>query len=480
MSTHPPPPPPPPLLPSDILTALSTCPSCVSAIAEQNLSTPLYHCPSCTRARSQLRSALLHPQHRGFAMLRGALYPYVRHWGSRGARIAHIDPAMICVAHLLVMTTEATKGTHTPTPTPTPTPTTTGQKKKQRPRFANTLLAFAWSLITHAWGYSSNPESPAMTQVTGVGQLLCSVLVAWVHALPLSCMHAENPPHWIVTAFNTLLLETQQQHHQQQHHHHHQQQTHNTGAMQRFVQSLVVTFPSRSITPTTATPCSSTATRPTSERKHNTSVNRTHQSSSAATPEHLPVPDGCSDFLPRLPQDVLGVTFSFLTPARVIWGCCLLNKSMSVVCRDTLLWRHIFQTKWSKVQCGLRCRVAHAGGDDAHDWRRMYIQRRLAVKKGRLKGWKLSKEWGPSKKSKKRHKKKTVGAGTKGTKGTKWVVLCTSCGCNFIAENEKEMHKHWAENADQNHDLATKEVMQAARGKKKGQKGRRGKKRRRS
>jgi hypothetical protein len=71
-----------------------------------------------------------------------------------------------------------------------------------------------------------------------------------------------------------------------------------------------------------------------------------------------------------------------------------------------------------------------------HDWMKYYMARRLAIKKIRLKGWKLIKKF----------KKKHVNAmkGTRKKKSSKvFVVMChQTCGCNFVARDRKEMKQH--------------------------------------
>jgi hypothetical protein len=194
--------------------------------------------------------------------------------------------------------------------------------------------------------------------------------------------------------------------------------------------------------------------------------------------------------LDQLPQDVLGVTFSFLTPARVVFGVSFINKYLSFVCHDPLLWKRIYQTRWPSIKCAhfkkqvvagpggqgetRETETEDGGGVDAweqggvgvgagvgmgmgagvgvkvedrhvqrraplehqHDWMKYYMARRLAIKKIRLKGWKLIKKF----------KKKHVNAmkRTRKKKSSKvFVVMChQTCGCNFVARDRKEMKQH--------------------------------------
>lgn len=380
-----------------LLETLSSCTSCTAAISQQPLLfSPLYNCVRCRSSRTRIRRFI---QQLGLSSLVHVLFPHVRDWGTQ----ERLDPASMFVVHSLVMSTEES----------------TSQE------LSCLILKNAWRMLLHA--QKSAHDST-------LGKLLREAAAAWVRALPLFCC----PTNDILKTMSNLMDRSWKTRHPK------------VRFLQKIGSAVQDTFPGMKC-PSTSLIWSNQVLPRKIKRKHDSQADQ-------VADVHLDVHDNrssrrvasCSSgstsggmLLDSLSLDVLGVIFCFLSPPRIMWGCALANKRLLCSCLDNLLWKRIYKAKFPLVRCSRLCLV-DLDGADSHDWRSMYMKRRAAAKKVRLKGWKLSTCIKHSKRGKRKRKlgaKKLV------------VVMCKCCcQCNFVASTKKKMLQHCESEHDSRND----------------------------
>ena len=374
------------------LNTLYSCTSCTAVISRGGIISPLYHCVKCTSARHKLYNLI---QRLGFSSLADVLLPHVRDWTTTtGQRTTpeHLDPASVFVVHSLVLSTEESTSHD----------------------LSCSILKNAWKMLVHSQESAHDSK---------LGKILREATAAWVRALPLiSC--PTNRENIILKTVSDLMDHDWRTSHPK------------VRLLQTIGSAVQDTFPTMKRT-TSSLVWPHRVSR--KKKRETTLVSNDHD-------DLLRRRDGSSSssssiLLDSLSLDVLGVIFGFLSPPRIMWGCAMVNKRLSSSCRDNLLWKRIYQTKFPLVKCLSLCLPVHsdsgAHSGDSHDWRDLYMKRRAAAKRVRLKGWKLSTRFEKQSTRSRRGKIKRKRYGKKST-----VVMCKCCGCNFVSSTEKLMLLH--------------------------------------
>lgn len=124
----------------------------------------------------------------------------------------------------------------------------------------------------------------------------------------------------------------------------------------------------------------------------------------------------------QLDEDSLSVVLSMLSPQRVLWGAGLACRQLGEFCRDPLLWKLFFRSRWPNIQC-----VGHSIDDD-HDWLRLYINRRVLAR--------LANE-------KRKHQLRWMRRNKNGNKRVgPFHIMCNVCGCTNKLHKETLMSNH--------------------------------------
>jgi hypothetical protein len=405
-----------------VVEKFGECQSCLSILSKRNIVTPLYYCNECTINRSKMTTVLEEIGiDRFLALLRSSLYPYISDWSLILTSTIDsdlfdyssiVDPAISCVVHLLILLTT------------------------NRIKDIQTLLKFVLSIITYSCSLSSK-SSKSLTSLKSPtsynspsGQLLCSSMSSWIRVIPLLCsstMYVHAIKNVLSEYFHSTIF---------------------TGGSSRsrilFKQCM------HSFTKTFSTNNNNTNYRTMTIK--DTSTTDDNPSKKQLKIHKCTRKNVCLD---RLPSDVIaGVIFSYLTPARIIWGCFLISKRFSFMCSDNMLWKNIYLLKWPNVNIKNTTATNYNynnNNENLQNWMAMYIQRRLCIQKIKLNGWKLvelskkkfddtsstnnlGKKFKRLLKRNKRRRKKDR---------KRYVVLCNYiCGCNHISMDESERKQH--------------------------------------
>ena len=379
------------------LNTLYSCTSCTAVISRGGIIKPLYHCVKCTSARHKLYNLI---QRLGFSSLADVLLPHVRDWTTTtttGQRTTpeRLDPASVFVVHSLVLSTEES----------------TSQD------LSCSILKNAWKMLVH---------SQESAQDSKLGKILREVTATWVRALPLiSCPN--NRENIILKTVSDLMDHDWRASHPK------------VRLLQTIGSAVQDTFPTMKRTTKPIRPNSAGKLKSSLVWPHRVSRKRKRVTTLISN-DHDGGGSSSNILLDSLSLDVLGVIFGFLSPPRIMWGCAMVNKRLASSCRDNLLWKRIYQTKFPLVKCSSLCLPVNsdsgAHSDDSHDWRDLYMKRRAAAKRVRLKGWKLSTRFEKQNTKSRRAKIKRK------RYGKKTVVMCKCCGCNFVSSTEKLMLLH--------------------------------------
>ena len=396
---------------NQIIKALHQCSTCSNTILQSTIITPLYHCLKCQKNRRSLAVQLNIKTHK--KLLTNFLQLHIRDWSSwqynDGA-----EPASTSAVHLLVLSTEDTTAS----------------------LMVRSIVELALDMLQHSFRLLDTP----------INTLLTTSAAAWIRALPAVCS----------TQRMTAILNILDDHYD------------------AFLPSFDMTSALSSTFPNQFHSCGSIDSfwnsnnngvsiddlvLPGNKRQKTQSTTATSSSSSSST-TILP------KLLPQLPTDVLLVMFEFLTPARIMHGCALINQDMAIICHAPWLWKRIYRTKYSETYCHEKCcshknAQQNRGKDekkDLHDWKKMYITRRGKIKQFNSKKKyrnkremnkgiyiTIGKTWKSAKK--RRSKLFTEKLGRRTLYSNRKVPMCNCCGCNFIAMDQMEMLMHYVDNS---------------------------------
>ena len=385
--------------------ALSTCDRCCNTIMRGLVVSPLYHCVSCSRVRHTLFTHIETTGCCRTALSNTLRTLIVQDW-STWQHDSAADSASVCAIHLLVMCTE----------------------RRMKETLQRSVLQFVWDMIDHA----------ERSQYQPVIKLLSTAAASWVRALPLTYATVSSVTKLyrmdhLLSIIDNLMSSMPN--------------------LAIIMLALTATFPERYITSSSLTPPPYKRARIDANSVHSVhSLNSVHSVNSVNS-VGVTVTQPPRLRLTLLSTDVLGVIFSYLAPARILWGCALTNQDMSSICHSQLLWKHIYKVYYSKTWCHERCSTLQ------HDWIKMYMRRRATLKRFRA-GEKVAgaphgsrrklsnvgpnDEWliGTYWRSRKVIRSNSKGKGRK-TKRAR-VVMCRCCGCNYVALTRSSMLFHCA------------------------------------